>query len=108
MTGDLNMGNHNILHASNYVPSSDHHVVNKKYATNFSLPNTVANLYTLQMDDDVSSIVYTRSNKKVEISHKPTQTNNPISKSLQLTIFIVFNIWVMIPTIYIWSLHKTF
>ena len=74
MTGELNMGNHHILHAANYVPSSDHHIVNKKYVTNFSLPNTVANIYTLQMDDegifnvtdDTNSIVYTGSNKKVE------------------------------------------
>ena len=74
MTGDLDMGNHHILHAANYVPSSDHHIVNKKYVTNFSLPNTVANIYTLQMDDegifnvtdDTNSIVYTGSNKKVE------------------------------------------
>ena len=78
MTGDLDMGNHHILHAANYTPSSDHHVVTKKYVndrvTNFSLANTVANIYNLQMDDegifdvkdDVNYIEYTGSNKKVE------------------------------------------
>ena len=59
MTGDLDMGNHHIIHASNYTPSSDYHTVTKKYVTNFSLPNTVANIYNLQMDDE-------GSNKKVE------------------------------------------
>ena len=74
MTGDLDMRNHNILHAANYVPSSDHHVVNKKYVKNFSLANTVANIYNLQVDDegifnvtdDINSIEYIGSNKKVE------------------------------------------
>ena len=69
MTGDLNMGNHNII--QNNVPSSDNHVVTKKYM----LPNTIANIYNLQMDDegifdatkdDIDYIEYTGSNKKVE------------------------------------------
>ena len=75
MTGDLDMGNHHIIHAANYSPSFDHHVVNKKYVTNLFLPNTISNLYLLQMDDqgifdatrdDVDYIEYTGSNKKVE------------------------------------------
>ena len=74
MTGDLDMGNHNILHAANYVLSSDQHVVNRKYVTNWSLPNTVANIYNLQMDDegifeikdDIDYIEYTGSDKKIE------------------------------------------
>ena len=74
MGGDINMGNHHIIHASNYIPSSDRHGVNKKYVTNWSLPNLLTNLYTLQMDDkgifevkdDVNYIEYTGSNKKVE------------------------------------------
>ena len=74
MTGDLDMGNNHILHAANYTPSSDRHVVTKKYVINFSLANTVANIYNLQMDDegifnvkdDVDFIEYTGSNKKVE------------------------------------------
>ena len=82
MTGDLNMGNHHIIHAANYSPSSNQHSVNRKYVTNWSLPNTVSNLYLLQMDDqgmfdvrdDINSIVYTGSNKKVEISNKMIQT----------------------------------
>ena len=72
MSGDLNMGNYHIIH--NNSPSSDNHVVNKKYVTNFSLPNTIANIYNLQMDDegifnvtdDIDYIEYTGSNKKVE------------------------------------------
>ena len=74
MSGDINMGGHNIVHSSNYVPSSDRHVVNRKYVENWSLPNTVSCIYTLQMDDkgifnvtdDINSILYTGSNKKVE------------------------------------------
>ena len=31
MTGDLDMGNHYIIHTANYTPSSNHHVVTKKY-----------------------------------------------------------------------------
>ena len=73
MTGDLNKGNHNIIHASNYTPS-DQHSVNRKYVTNFTLPNMFANLYLLQMDDkgifeikgDIDYIEYTGSNKKIE------------------------------------------
>ena len=51
MTGDLDMGNFHIIHAANYSPSSDRHVVNRKYVTYFSIPNTISNLYLLQMDD---------------------------------------------------------
>ena len=99
MTGDLDMGNHHIIHSANYSPSSDQHVVNKKYVTNLSLPNTVANLYLLQMDDegifnvkdDVDYIEYTGINKKVEkllnLSrkkignfHNRIQTNNHLFK----------------------------
>lgn len=73
MTGDLNMGNHNIVHASNYVPSSDWHTTNKKYVENWSLANAAACIYTLQMDDkgmfnasdDINFIIYSGSNKKV-------------------------------------------
>ena len=69
MSGDINMGNHHIIHATNYTPSSDQHVVNKKYM----IPNTVANIYTLQMDDegifdvkdDTSSVEYEGSTKKI-------------------------------------------
>ena len=72
MTGDLDMENHNIIHTA--IPSSDRHVVNRKYVTNWSLPNTIANIYNLQMDDegifdvkdDDNYIEYTGSNKKVE------------------------------------------
>ena len=74
MTGDLDMGNHHIIHAANYSPSSNQHSVNRKYVTNWSIPNTVANIYNLQMDDegifdvkdDYNYIEYTGSNKKVE------------------------------------------
>ena len=52
MTGDLDMGNHHIIHAANYKPSSDNHVVTKKYVENLSYPNSTANLYLLQMDDE--------------------------------------------------------
>ena len=59
------MGNYHI----NY-PSSDNHVVTKKYV----IPNTIANIYNLQMDDegifavkdDDNYIEYTGSNKKIE------------------------------------------
>ena len=63
--------------------------------------------------DDINSIVYTGSDKKIEkrlnlsrkkigISHKATQTKNLYSKNpLSTIIFIVFNILVVIPTIYI-------
>ena len=75
MSGDLDMRNHHILYAANYSPSSDQHVVNKKYVTYWSIPNTVSNLYLLQMDDngmfdatrdDVSNIIYIGNNKKIE------------------------------------------
>ena len=73
MTGDLNMGNHHIIHAVGYTPSSDRHVVNKKYVTSWSFANATANLYLLEMDDlgifdmrdDTSNIEYVGNSKKV-------------------------------------------
>ena len=74
MFGDLDMGNHHIIHALNYSPSSNQHVVNKKYVTNWTIANAISNLYTLQMDDkgifdatldDVSNVSYIGNNKKI-------------------------------------------
>ena len=73
MRGNLDMNGYHIIHASNYTPSSNNHVVNKKYVTHWTLPNTVSNLYLLQMDDqgmfeikdDVSNISYIGNSKKV-------------------------------------------
>ena len=72
MTGDLDMGNH-IIHALNYSPLSNQHSVNRKYLVNWSWPNTVSNLYLLEMDDegifetrdDTSNITYAGSSKKI-------------------------------------------
>ena len=69
MTGNINMDGHYILNDS---PSSDQHVVNRKYVTRWTFPNTVSNLYLLQMDDqgmfnvrdDVSNIIYVGNTKK--------------------------------------------
>ena len=74
MTGDINMGNHHIIHALNYTPSSDQHVVNKKYVTNYSKPNILMNLYNLQSEDegifnvmdDPHSVEYDGSTKKIQ------------------------------------------
>ena len=70
MTGDINMGSHYIIHSN--LPSSSHHTANVKYVKSWSYPNSIANLYLLQMDDqglfdvrdDTSNIVYAGNSEK--------------------------------------------
>ena len=79
MTGDIIIDDHRIWATSN--PTHDRHLAKKIYVDeqitknkSNTLPNTIANLYSLQMDDkgifeikdDIDYIEYTGSNKKIE------------------------------------------